>query len=410
MESKEGALAGVRVLDLAHVIAGPFAATLLADMGADVVKVEAPGRGDGMRALGPREAGAGLWWRVGGRNKRSLELDLRVPRGRDALLRMAACADVVIESFRPGTLERWGLGPDALHAANPRLILLRISGYGQDDPGRRPGFGRVAEAMSGAIHLSGEPARAPMHPGFSLGDNATGLMGAFAVATALYARERTGRGEVIDLALFETLFRMIEWQLPIADRCGEAVQRQGNRFPLGYAVGGSFETADGRWITLSAATNRTILKILHAVGGEELACDPRYSTMEARAQERNLEAVYARVAEWVRERTAQEAIEQLRAVDVAVGRVYDAADILADETYLRRRLVLEVPDAELGVMRQPGIVPRLRNAPGSVRRLAPALGEHNEEVLRELAGLDADEIAALYEEVERAAAGSSQRA
>lgn len=393
-----GALDGIRVLDLAHVIAGPFAATLLADMGADVIKIEAPGSGDGMRALGPKEHDIGLWWRVAGRNKRSLELDLRVPAGRKVLLGLVAQADVLIESFRPGTLEGWNLGPDALQKANPSLIMLRISGYGQDDPGRRPGFGRVAEAMSGVVNLTGEADGSPLHVGFSIGDNVTGLMGAFAVVCALHARRATSRGDVIDLALFESLFRMIEWQIPLADRLGQIVHRRGNEFPLGYAVGGSFIAADGIWITISAATQPTIRRILLAVGGEQFADDPRVATMEARIDPENLSLVYERVRQWVAERPAAEALEHLGSVDVVAGYVYDAGMMLDDETFERREAIVEVPDQTLGKMRMPGVVPKLSTHPGSIRRPAPGLGQHNREILAGMLNMSEHEIEQLYSE------------
>src|SRR5438132_4548320 len=388
-----GPLSAIRVLDLGHVVAGPFAGTLLGDMGADVIKIEDPARGDTIRTLGPQHDGSPIWWKVAGRNKRSLALDLRRERGRDLLLRLADGADVLIENFRPGTLERWGIGPEVLLARNARLVVLRISGFGQ---GRsRPGYGRVGEAMSGAVNLTGEADGKPLHVGFSLGAATSGLMGAFGVVSALYAREQTGRGQVIDIALFETLFRMIEWQIPIADRLGEIIRRRGNVFPIGYAVGGSFQAADGRWITISSATADAISRLLHVVGGPELADDPDFADFEARSRPGNMERIDARIAEWVARYPAEEAIERLHREEVVAGLVYDAGMMLADEVFAERRDVVRVADADIGSLRMPGVVPKLSATPGSIRWSGARLGQHTEEILCGLLGLSRDELAEL---------------
>ena len=395
-EASDGPLDGLRVLDLGHVLAGPFAGTLLADLGADVIKVEHPERGDSLRTLGPKQDGVPLWWKVAGRNKRSLTLDLSVGPGRDLLLDLAAESDALIENFRPGTLERWGLGPDRLWERNERLVILRISGFGQNGSGfGRPGFGRVGEALSGMVNLTGEADGRPLHPGFSLGDATTGMMGALGILAGLNAVRETGRGDVIDLALFEPLFRMIEWQIPLADKLGRVIKREGNRFPIGYAVGGSYEALDGRWVTISAATETAITQVLHLVGGDELALDSRFSTFDARSEADHMEQIDRRLAEWVQVRPADEALRILHERDVAAGLVYDAGMMLEDEYLQEREAIVEVADSELGSMRMPGVVPRFARNAGSVRWAGSRLGEHNSEILRELLGMSDDEIDAL---------------
>lgn len=389
-----GPLSGIRVLDVGHVVAGPFAAVLLGDLGADVVKIEDPRSGDTLRTLSPKANGAPLWWKVAGRNKRSVALDLRDERGRALLRELAAHMDVMTENFRPGTLERWRLGPEELHARNPRLVILRISGYGQGPLGQgRPGYGRIGEAMSGTANLTGEAGGTPLHVGFSLGDTATGLMGALGVTAALQARERTGRGDVIDLALFESLHRMIEWQLPVADQLGLIVRRRGNRFPLGYAVAGSYEARDERWVTLSAATDRGVRRLLEAAGGDELANDPRFATPEARSEENRLEQIDEAIRAWVRGQDADDVVALFEGTDVASGYVYDAAMMLDDPIFAEREAVISVDDEDIGgSLRMPGVVPRFTERPGSVRWAGPRLGQHTAEVLTELLGTAPEEL------------------
>ena len=393
-----GALSDLRVLDLGHVIAGPFAATLLGDLGADVVKIEHPVRGDTIRALGPQHEGVPLWWKVAGRNKRSLTLDLSKEAGRDVLLALVAVADVLVENFRPGTLERWQIGPDELWSRNPRLVILRLSGYGQGAAGRgRPGFGRIGEAMSGAVHLTGEPDGRPLHVGFSLGDATSGLLGALGVLAALRARDRTGVGEVVDVALFEPLLRMIEWQLPMAQKLGAVVHRAGNAFPIGYAVGGSYRTSDERWVTVSAATEDSIRRVLRIVGGEALSADPAFADFGARSLPGAMDEIDRRVAEWIGRHGVDEVVRRLEEQDVAVGVVFDAQMILDDPYFAERGATVEVDDPQLGSLRMPGVVPKLEHHPGSVRWAGPELGEHNDEILRGLLGLSEDDVDSLVD-------------
>ena len=400
MSLENGPLSGLVALELGHVVAGPLAGTLLADLGADVIKIEDPKTGgDTLRRLSPLHNDAPVWWKVSGRNKRSVAINLRGEKGRDLVLGLAEHADVLIENFRPGTLEKFGLAPDVLSERNPRLVLLRISGFGRGPLGRdRPGFGRVGEAMSGAANLTGEPDGSPMHVGFSLGDATTGLMGAFGVLAALRAREETGKGDVVDLALFETLFRLIEWQLPFADLLDQVVTRRGNRFPTGYAVAGSYRSRDGRWVTLSTATDRGVTRLLREVGGDELADDPRYATVATRSVGDRLEQIDRALHEWVASRDAAAVIGALEGTDVAVGEVYDAAMMLDDPTFAEREAIVAVEDEQAGEpIRMPGVIPKLAAQPGKVRWAGPPLGAHTDEVLGGLLGLGNDALAELRE-------------
>jgi crotonobetainyl-CoA:carnitine CoA-transferase CaiB-like acyl-CoA transferase len=392
-----GPLSDIRVLDLGHVVAGPFAGSLLGDLGATVIKVEDPVHGDTIRKLGPQVDGHPLWWKVAGRNKASLALNLRTEPGREILVRLAEIVDILIENFRAGTFESWGIGADVLLERNPRLIMLRISGYGQGPGGKgRPGYGRVGEAMSGVVNLTGEIDGKPLHAGFSLGDTTTGMMGMIGVLTALHARGRTGRGQVIDLALFESLFRMIEWQVPLAQKLGQVIRRRGNVFPIGYAVGGSFQANDGRWITISTATAKAISRLLLVVGGPAMAEDPDFADFEARTRPGNMERIERKMAEWVAQYTADEAIERLSSEDIVAGLVYDAAMMLEDELIAERGDIVERDDPDIGVIKMPGVVPKLSETPGSIRSTGPRLGQQTREVLRDLLGMGEDELAELH--------------
>lgn len=378
-------------MDIGHVLAGPFAGTMLADLGADVIKVENPRTGgDGLRNLGPRLDGVPLWWKVAGRNKRSISLDLATVAHQNILLRLARVSDVVIENYRPGTLERWGIGPAELREANPKLVLLRISGFGQGDP--RPGFGRVGEAMSGVVNLTGERDGRPFHVGFSLGDTVTGLMGALGVLAALLARQQTARGDVIDLALYESLFRMVEWQIPMAAKLGRVVQRQGNQFPIGYAVGGSYRTSDDEWVSISAATDSGIKALLRIVASDDQANDPRFEDFDARSDPANLTEIDRLIATWIGARPSNEVLDELRKNDVAVGLVYDAGMMLADRLFWERGSIIDVDDRDLGVLPMPGVVPRLENNPGRVEWAGPRMGEHTREILIELLGMTPEDV------------------
>jgi crotonobetainyl-CoA:carnitine CoA-transferase CaiB-like acyl-CoA transferase len=390
------ALDDIRVIDVGHVLAGPFAATLLGDLGADVIKIEPP-EGDGLRQLGPRKDGQPIWWSVAARNKRCVTLDLRTPEGQDVLRRLARKADVLVENFRPGTMERWNIGWEQLHAENQRLIMLRISGYGQQSAGNnpRPMFGRPSEALSGLLHLTGQPDGPPTHTGLSLGDASTALMGAYGVLAALHDRERTGEGQVVDLALFETLFRMVDWHIPTYDQLGIVTQRAGNRFPLGLMVGNVYQSADGKWLSMSAAAENVIRRMLTLVGGKELAGDPRFATPEARVAPENMQMLLDAVGEWIARRPAQEVLDGFEEAGAVIALVHDAQDIVDSPAYKDRDAIVTVDDQHLGPVRMPNVMPRLSASPGSVRWTGPDLGAHNEDVYCGLLGMTKEELAAL---------------
>jgi crotonobetainyl-CoA:carnitine CoA-transferase CaiB-like acyl-CoA transferase len=395
-----GPLEGLRVLDIGHVLAGPFAATMLADMGADVIKVEPP-QGDNLRRLGPRKgpSNTSLWWKVAARGKRCITCDMRTAKGQDLVKRLVAQADVVVENFRPGTLEGWNLGWEQLHAVNPRLVMLRVSGYGQGNShSAQPMFGRPSEALSGLAALTGFPDGPPVHAGFSLGDATTAMMGAFGVMCALRRRDVSGEGQFVDLALYETPFRLVEWQVPLYDQLGVVATRVGNQFPLGLMVGNVYRTGDERWLTMSAATENIIRALLGIVGGAELQADARFTTPEARQTPENHAALDALITAWIAGRPAQTTIEAFAAAGAVIAPVYDVRDICADAAYAERGAIVSVEDPELGPIRMPAAIPRLSATPGRVRWPGPALGQHNAEVYGELLGLDAAQLDALAAE------------
>jgi formyl-CoA transferase len=386
-------LAGLRVVELAHVIAGPLAGTLLADLGADVVHVEDPGRGDPQRYAGPAKDGAHLWWKVSARNKRSVTVNLRTEEGRDLARRLAAWADVVISNFRVETMEKWGLDWPSLHAVNPKLVMLQVSGFGANTSKRnQPGFGKVGEAMSGVVNLTGFPDGAPVHTGFSHGDSVTGLMGAFAIQAALYRRatDPDFKGEWIDLALYEGLYRLIEWQVIFYDQLGEVPERVGNRLAAApAAVINTFKTGDGHWITVTSGTPRSVQNVA-ALVGEPLE---DYATPAMQAERR--ERLDRLVAEWVSQRPLEDCMKVMGELEVVASPIYTVKDILEDQTFRERKNVVEIEDADLGTVRMQGVVPQLANYPGSVWRTAPALGEDNDGVFIDRLGMSTEEVAAL---------------
>ncbi|GAA2403817.1 CoA transferase [Actinomadura vinacea] len=384
-----GQLAGVKVVELAHVIAGPLAGTLLADLGADVVHVEAPGTGDTARRQGPAKDGVHLWWKVAGRNKRSVTLDLRTAAGRDLARELVAWADVLITNMRPDTLRGWGLDWETLHAAHPRLVMLQITGNGASTSvANEPGFGKVGEARSGVVHLTGFPDGPPVHTGFSHGDSVTALMGAYGICAALVRRhEPDFTGEWIDLALFEPLFRLIEWQVIVADQLGVTPARAGNQLAVApAAVVNTFHSADEVWITVTSGTPRSVRNIAVLLG--EPAAE--YATVEQQtARKERLDTL---LRAWIGARNAADALAEMTAAEVTASRVYTAADILADPVYAEREDIVEVDDPELGPVRMQAVVPRMAERPGRVWRTGPDLGEDNGLVLGEWLGHSAEEI------------------
>jgi crotonobetainyl-CoA:carnitine CoA-transferase CaiB-like acyl-CoA transferase len=386
----EGVLEGIRVLDFGHALAGPFAATLLADHGADVIKIERPGAGDAMRDLGPVGPSGRAWWKSMGRGKRCLALDWKHPRSRPVIESLVRAADVLVESFRPGVLEKNDLGPDVLHAWNPGLIVLRVSGYGQTGPySARPGFGKAAEALSGLCDLTGFPDGPPMHPGFPMGDMTTGLMGAFGVMLALQAVRRGGRGQVIDLGIYETPMRLIDYHVPIRTGTDRMPARNGNRQPMSFAPSGIYRTSDGQWITYSAATFPVAQRVLRLIGADELAGLDSLTAVCAYDDE-----IDERMQAWVSQRTADQVLAAFRSAEAVAEWVYGIDDILADPHVAARGNIVAVDGDPCKVV---NVVPRLSDTPGRVRWLGRAVGSDTIEVLREVAGLDSGSIRTLVE-------------
>lgn len=390
---RELPLAGVRVLDIATMAAAPWSATYLGEFGADVVKVEMPGTGDHQRRWGTPKNGVGLFWKSMGRNKRSVTLNLGKPQGAEIFKQLVADADVVIENFRPGTLERWGIGYETLKAINPRLILLRVTGFGQTGPySSRPGFGTLAESLTGFAHLTGHPSGPPTLPNGPLADGVAGVTGAFAVMVALYYRDAQGGvGQVIDLSLCEPLLRLLEPALLDYDQLGVARGRVGNRSDH-VAPRNTYQCGDGRWVSISASAQSIFERLMDAIGRPELRRDPRFAVNSARVE--HVDELDEIIGAWIRRHSRDEVLSALEAAQVAAAPVYDIPDIFADAHFQARESMIDVEDADLGSVRLVNVVPRFSETPGRVRTTGPALGEHNAEVYGAL-GMTADELDAL---------------
>ena len=380
-----GALAGLRVLEVGHIIGGPFCGHLFADHGAEVVKIEPPDVGDPMRAWGGLYKGVGLYWSIIGRGKKSVTLDLRTEAGQDAFRALAATADVVVENFRPGTMERWGIGPDELNAVNPGLIMVRITGFGQTGPYRdRAGFGSVAEAMSGFRHLSGEPDRPPVRVGISIGDALGGTQGLVGALMALWSRDRpggTGRGQVVDVALYEAMWMYMESLVPELTKLDRTRRPTGALLP-GIAPSSVYPTADGEWLIIGANQDSVFRRLAALMGRDDwLADDSPYRDHTLRGA--GQAALDADIADWTRERGADALLAALAEAGVPSGRIYTARDIVGDPHYAAREMIVEVPEPGLGgeTVPMPGVVPKLSATPGVLTRGAPLLGEHNAEIL-----------------------------
>lgn len=391
-----GPLTGLRVLDISTVYAAPFAAALLGDFGAEVLKVEMPGSGDPLRGMQPSEGEESLVWAALSRNKRSVTLDLKKERGQGLFLRLLGEQDVLFENFRPGTLGRWGLGIERLRAANPDLVIVRVSGYGQTGPYReKAGFGTPATAFSGYTYITGYPDRPPILPPISLADYITGLFGALGAMSALYHRDALGgEAQEVDAALYESMFRLLENIITPYQRRGLIRERSGNQ--LGASVpAGVYDTADGKSMVLTTSTDRTFRRLAALMGREDMISDPRYATNRARVERRS--EVDAIVGGWFGSRSAKEIQRLCDENGVPVSPVNSIADIFEDEHFAAREMLVEVEHTTLGKVAVPGIVPKFSKTPGEIRHAGPELGEHNEEVYKEL-GLDEKELSRLREE------------
>lgn len=387
-----GALAGLRVVEMGQLIAGPFAGKTLGDFGADVIKIEAPGSGDPLRQWRLLKDGTSVWWQVQSRNKRSIALDLREREGQDIARQLIAQADVLIENFRPGTLEGWGMSYEELSRDNPGLIMLRISGYGQTGPYRDlPGFGAIGEAMGGLRHLTGEPGRVPVRCGISIGDTLAALHGTIGVLTALYHRKvNGGKGQVIDVALHEAVFNVMESLIPEYSAFGVVREPAGSALP-GIAPSNAYRCSDG--VVLVAGNGDSIFRrLMSAIGRDDLGTDPALADNAGRVK--RVGEIDAAIEAWTQSRTVAQVLDTLNAAKVPVGRVYTAKDIAEDPHYRARDMLLEQPTRDGHTVTVPGIVPKLLGTPGSVRISAPRLGDDTDAVLRE-AGLTDPQIAAL---------------
>jgi len=386
-------LSGIRVLELGQLIAGPFAAKTLADFGAEIIKVETPGDGDPLRKWRMLHNGTSVWWQAQSRNKQSVCIDLRQQEGQALVRRLAESADILIENFRPGTMEKWGMGWEELHALNPKLIMLRISGYGQDGPKRdEPGFAAVAEAMGGIRYITGEPGRVPVRAGVSLGDTVAGLHGALGVLLALYQRDaRGGVGQMIDVALYESIFNLSESLLPEYSAFGAIRKPAGGALP-GIAPSNAYRCADGEYVLIAGNGDSIFKRLMALIGRQDLADDPALARNDGRAA--RVEEIDGAIEAWTSTLGLDAALDKLTAASVPSGRIYSAKDIAEDPHYRARGVIEKVRSADGLEVDVPGIIPKLSGNPGAIHARGPTLGEHTDAVLNQ-AGLTAEDITAL---------------
>ena len=405
MDTRKGPLSGFRVLELGNLIAAPYAGRLFAEFGADVIKVERPRTGDELRQWRLFRGNTSLFWSLQARNKRSITLDLRTPEGQEIVLKLLPHVDVVLENFRPGTLEKWNLGYEAMKAVNPEVIFVRISGYGQTGPYRdRPGFGGIAEAMGGLRHLTGYPDRPPTRLGVSLGDSLAGMFGAIGALMALLHRERqrvqgcydvssVGYGQVVDVALYEAVFAVTESLLPEYDGYGIIRQRTGNILP-GLTPSNIYACKEGKWVVIGGNADGVFKRLMQAIGRADLAEDPRFADNPGRT--RHQEFLDGVIANWTSQHTLDEVMEAMNEAGVPAGPIYDASDIVNDPHFNARAMIedheVSITPGEYNTVRFPGIVPKLSETPGETQWLGPALGAHNEEVYGQLLGFTPERL------------------
>ena len=386
------ALSHLRVIELGQLIAGPFAAKTLADFGADVIKIESPTTGDPLRKWRLLKDGTSVWWQIQSRNKRSIALDLKQAEAQDIVRQLVRDADALIENFRPGAMEGWGLGPDELLAINPKLIMLRISGYGQTGPYRdKPGFGVVAEAMSGLRHLTAEPGRVPVRVGVSIGDTLASLHGVIGILLALHERHTSGKGQVIDVALYEAVFNCMESLLPEFSAFGAVREAAGSALP-GIAPSNAYKCQDGGYVLIAGNGDSIFKRLMHTMGRDDLGQDTALADNAGRVK--RVDEIDAAIGAWTATRTVAQVLEQLDAASVPAGRIYTVADIAADPHYQARDMILQTVMADGSTLALPGIVPKLSRTPGSHRRNAPEIGQDTDAVLQDI-GLTASQIQAL---------------
>ncbi|WP_199435514.1 CaiB/BaiF CoA transferase family protein [Qaidamihabitans albus] len=385
-------LEGLRVIDASTILAGPLCAQILGDYGADVIKVEHPTHGDNMRGHGHSKNGVPLWWKEISRNKRTVALDLKSEQGAEVFRRLAGTADVVIENFRPGTLERWGLGPEVLREDNPDLVVVRVTGFGQTGPyAERPGFGTLAEAMSGFADLTGEPDGPPTLPAFGLADSICGISASSAVMMALWHRERRGRGQVIDMNILQPIMTAVGPAPTVYQQLGIIEERHGNR-STNNAPRNTYRTADGGWVAISTSAQRIAERVLHLVGHPEVIDEPWFASGHGRAE--HADELDAYVGDWIAQRNRQEVLDAFTDAGAAIAAVYDAKDLTLDPHVRETQMLREVPDDDLGSVLQHDVLWRLTESPGRIRFTGRAIGADTDEVLTTL-GYDDQQIAEL---------------
>jgi len=395
--STPGPLAGLKVIDAGTTIAGPMAASFLGDFGAEVIKIELPGRGDPTREWAPKKNGASLWWKVSGRNKKLITLNLSKPEGQALLKQLIVDTDIIIENFRPGTMERWNVGYEDLAAFNRGIIMVRISGYGQDGPySHRPGYGTIAEAMSGIPSFTGFPDKPPSLSAFPLADAVAGLFGALGAMFAIHHRDvgGTGEGQVVDVSLYEPLFRLVESFVIAYDQLGKVKKRRGNRMEES-SPRNAYETKDEEWVAVSASSQQTFERLAEAIGRPDLPNDPRFADNPSRVD--NAARLDAILSDWFRQLRLEDAMEILNQHDVVAGPVYDIRRIFRDPQYEARQSICEVEDPELGTIRMQNVFPKMSKTPGEIAFSGLALGEHNQEIYGERLGLSSEEQERLRE-------------
>ncbi len=386
-----GPLAGLRVLELGSFIAGPFASQLMGDLGAEVIKVEPPGVGDPMRGWGVTVEGHSLWWPAIARNKQSVAIDLRTDRGREIVRDLAAHCDVIVENFKPGTLAKWGLGYDVLGAANPALVLVHVSGFGQDGPrAHEPGFGAIGEAMGGIRHTTGDADRPPARAGISLGDALAALFAVIGTLAAVHEREGSGRGQEVDVAIYEAVLALMESTVADSELAGVVRGRTGGYLP-GVAPSNAYPTADGRDVVIAANADAVFARLVAAMDRPDL--NAPYATHAARAADQM--TLDGQVAAWTATLSADEILERMDAYSIPAGLINTAPDIAADSHIAARDMILRLAAGFERAVPMAGIVPKLSRTPGAVRSVGPALGEHTDSVVRDLLGLDDDAVDAL---------------
>jgi formyl-CoA transferase len=384
-----GPLSGIRVLELGSLIAGPFCAKTLADFGAEVIKIEPPGEGDPLRTWRRMRNGVSLWWHVQSRNKKSVTCDLRSPEGQEIVRRLARGCDIAIENFRPGALEKWHLGWDALSRENPKLVLVRISGYGQSGPYReRPGFAAIAEAVGGLRYVNGFPDRPPARPNLSLGDTLASLHGVIGALMALQEVRNSGKGQVVDVALYESVFNCMESLLPEYSAGGYVRERSGSALP-GIAPSNLYPCKGGAYVLIAGNADSLFRRLMTAIGREDLRDDPALARNDGRAAQ--MERIDQAIAEWTAKRDQQEVLNEMQEAEVPAGRIYSAADIAADPHFAARGMIRDIVANDGEPLKVPGVIPVLSATPGAIRTPAPRLGEHTGEVLREI-GFSQEEI------------------